>query len=228
MNDQDPLLQTLNGGPIIQEIMDKLRACCWKVTEERVLRVVHDERIVKHTLKTQLSSEICETVVTRWGGLDGLDALAKALDGKFHFIPRVVADRVMDPRKLRELFPVLDERRSVRLPADNDDSVVLVKRCVKERVNGEKKEREYECKPSRFTLSITEEDPSYPSSRYRQADRVLADFLKRYPEYEDGIQLLLSDEPLNSLSKARGRTVQTIINRKKKAKEALERFAKGN
>jgi len=227
MSDHDGLVPVLEEGPTLQDILDKLRKCSWRKAKQRVSQVVQDDGLVTKTLKTHLSSEIYETVVKRWGGLDGLDALARSLDGKFHYAPKIIAERLMDPRKLREIFPVLDERRSVRLPAAADDSVVSVKRCVKERVNGEKKEREYECKPSRFTLSITEEDPSYPSSQKRQADKVLADFLKRHPEHEDGIQLLLSDEPLKDLAQARGvKTVQTIINRKKKAQEALKGFAK--
>lgn len=215
-SDQGSLLQTLDGEAIVEEILDKLRACSWRQTKQRVAKVVKDEALVAETLKAQLSMEIYETVVTRWGGLEGLDALARSLDGQFNIAPRAVADRVMEPRILRELFPFLDERNNVHLPADNDDSVILVRR----REGG----REY--KPSRITLSITEEDAAHPSSHKRQAEQVLTDFLTRYPEHEDGIILLLSDEPLKDLAQARGVRVQTIINRKKKAREALEIFAK--
>lgn len=217
MSEQGSLLQTIEGETLVQEIMDKLRACSWRKTKRRVSRVVNDETLVAETLKAQLSMEIYEAIVKRWGGLEGLDVLARSLDGECNIVPTAVADSVMDPRRLRELFPFLDEWNNVHLPMDKDDSVILVRR----------REGEREYKPSRITLSITEEDDAHPGSSKKQADQVLADFLKRYPEHADGIQLLLSDEPLKNLARARGRTVQTIINRKMKALEALKKFAKG-
>lgn len=193
-------------------ILDKLRACTWRQTYNRIENVVHDPGLVTQTLKTYLSSEIYETVVTRWGGLEGLDALARSLDGRFNITPKAVADRVMKPDRLTELFPFLEERATLRLPTG--DGVILEPRGK----NG------LDYKPGHITLSITEEDSTHPAALSKEAKDIVQRFLKRNPKYKEGIELCLSEEPLKKLAAERGISVQTIINRKNRAQEALKQF----
>lgn len=219
LTETDPMTLDQDISAVADRAIEQLRSRTWRKAAARIRKALpttpgHEQTTI---LDAHLSGAIWETITKKWGHLQGLDALARSLDGGCNIAPTAVTDRMMKQDRMRELFPFLEERANLRLPAD-EDGVVLVQRSDDER----------DYKPSRITLSITEEDDVHTNSRGKQAEEVLEKFRQRYPGHEEGIGLLLSDEPLKELATARNVTVQTIINRKNRAWKELKRFAMGD
>jgi hypothetical protein len=176
---------------------------------------------VTEHLEANLPGQIWSTVIGKWGGLDGLHALALALDGHFDIAPRAVADGIMN--QLHHLFPSAADSMRVETPKPDGSTmrqrmyVPMVPYAEEDTAEGLAGGEEMTGQ-DRLRVSITEKDPDLKL--------LVEQFLRVHPKHQDGITLLLSDEPVDQLAAYRHCTKQTVINRKNRALAALQRFAR--
>lgn len=201
---------------VAERAIKLLRPSTWREAAERT------QGQCRTTLAGHLSSAIWETIATKWGHLQGLDAIAQALDGNMNITPTAVADDIMND--LRHIFPSAAASYTEKDPANPKKRL---RRYVSEiPIDQDDDQEEAKGKAQlmsadQLCMSITERhDERLDLDKLKAA---LPRFLGEHPEHRDGLDLYLYDGPLTQQQQAKvlGVAVKTLNNRENRAVSAF-------
>lgn len=184
----------------LEQVLVKVRKAVWKKIPKWAKAEIADVEASGKTspydaLKAAIDRQAVETGLKDWAE-EPLEVLARSLDGELNIAPQAIGNDLTD------LARSLNRKRKLETPAEEGILVRLVEEG---------------------------DTPEIPSSlpdaegllRRLDAESLVPRFLEAHPEHREGIAILLSGEPLTTLAERQGVTVQTAINRKKRALKAL-------
>lgn len=232
----------------INAALDSLRASTFNMADRRLEKVFKrpnhfEDRLPqgerKQTLSEALSGAIWKTVAERWGALEALDALARALDGEMNLVAQAVVDDLMN--EVQHIFPAAaasymsnvkigdgNKRRRTFVNETTLDEGKDVKEDDSEGGNRSIKIRIREVTKETRKQSKVNQEEQEQRILVQQLHGHIPIFLANYPKHTDGIDLYLYDGPLNQeqLAKERGCTVQALHYRMNKAAEQFRKYIK--
>jgi hypothetical protein len=190
-----------------ERALDALAARSWRMTD-KVRKIIRetlphdaDARRAHIEARQEVVGQIPITLDGRWGALDGDDVLARALDGELKIAPRAIPDALLDQLRAHQRRKKHEEPLSMA-----EEEVGLIRVRV-----------------------VEEETHRVKNGLDRLSDqRLLGRFQEAHPECKDGIELLLSESPVQELARENGVTPRTVRNRKNRACRAFQEWLRGS